>query len=368
MIFNHYTAALDADVPPTMDFLLNRRERLAEYLREQIHEGQITEPLPNTRDWARALGVSCPTLSGALQLLAKEDLVTLHPRQGVRLHGGQKRPSGRTGRRAVRLVYRAADFPAGPTTTRWVVLLSQFLQNNGIHFRIEGCTDARLRALVNLARPAEADRRELLLLLSLPARYQRLFDRSRRSALVVGYPAQGVTLPFVTSDYDGAIQHATHRLLRRGFSRLCLIINKETSVGIHHACHAFNSACSSWPHQPVRAETLHIPLEPCAQLSALNRFAARLRDPCGIILAGPVNVGAIMTCLYAHGVAISTQAELVTIDNSSSSILVWPMPTQYTVSMQALSRVVANAVVHFFETGTVPAIQKTVWMKMIPPG
>lgn len=43
-----------------MNFLQSRAERVAAHIREGILKREWSDPLPNTRDWARKLGVSPP--------------------------------------------------------------------------------------------------------------------------------------------------------------------------------------------------------------------------------------------------------------------------------------------------------------------
>src|SRR5687768_8182751 len=95
-----------------MSFLRSRAEQLADHLRGQIQRGEVVEPSPNTRDWARQLSVSCTALHEALHTLERERLIIIEPRKGVRVNPvATLPPPAASGPRIVRLVQRGADYP-----------------------------------------------------------------------------------------------------------------------------------------------------------------------------------------------------------------------------------------------------------------
>lgn len=349
-----------------MSFLRSRHEQLADHLRDSIRRGQLPEPLPNTRDWAGQLGVSCAPLYAALHTLQREKLIAIEPRRGVRLRATNLvRPrSGMA--KVVRFLYRGMDYPDFSSYSNWCGLLSQRLQTHGIQFNLERCSDARLRALSEKVGD-DALRSELLFLGSLSANYQRRFWRAGRAALIVGYPARGVRLPFVTCDLEGAIRHAAHGLLRRGYSRVHLLINRVHVPAVQRQCDAFAATCSAWPHQPVRGEVVRIPLPPGAQIAWLCGFARRTKDRHGIVVVAPVSVAAVMTALLGHSVLIPQQTEITLIETVPSSVVVWPPPIRYQVSLEAFVNTLTRAAVHFFETGEVPKISKTLPIEQVRP-
>jgi len=200
---------------------------------------------------------------------------------------------------------------------------------------------------------------------SLSENYQRLFQRSGRPSLVVGYPAPGVTLPFVTCDLEGAIRHATHGFFRRGFPHVFMLLNRVTTHALQRQCIAFEEACAQWPRQPVSGHVVRVPLQPVAQITALNRFATRIKDHCGIVVVSPIELGAVMTSLLGHGVLIPKQAEITLINTIPSPTLVWPTPVHYAMSLDAFVKVLTRAALHFFETNTLPKVYKTLPIEML---
>ena len=348
-----------------MNFLRTRHEQLADHLRQQIRLGLLSDPLPTTRDWAGRLGVSCATLSTALHTLERERWLAIRPRQGLRLNPARPGIRAAAAVKRVRLLYRGLDFRELPSYIRWYGMLSQRLQPHGIELIIEKCSDARLLALARKRRSSDGEQQELLLFHSLPAAYQRRFERAGRAALIVGYRAPGISLPFVTFDMESAIRHAAHGLLRRGFVHLDLLINCVLDHAVQRQLGAFRSACADWPHQPVVGETVDVPLEAAAQLATLRRYALRAKGRRGLIIIGPVAVGSVMTALYAHGARLPEQIEIATIDGLPSVAVVVPMPVRYEASLEAFIKALTHAAVHFFQTGTVPGIDKTLPLQLV---
>jgi hypothetical protein len=167
-------------------------------------------------------------------------------------------------------------------------------------------------------------------------------------------------------DFEGAIRHAAHLLLRSGFTRLHLLIRPGGYHAVQVQRDAFRGACAAWPHQPVFAEVLDVPVAVTAQLSTLDRFAARIKSGHGIIVVSPIGADAVLTSLYARGVAVAKQARLAVIEALSPPRALSPMPVWYCASQEAWVRTIARDAAHFFETGRVPATGKTLPVEVRP--
>src|SRR5262245_47248214 len=119
-----------------MSFLRNRHEQLADYLRDQIKHGRLDEPLPNTREWADRLSVSCTTLYSALHTLQRESLISIHARRGIQLKPGCQTAPVSSPVKIVRLVFFSTKFPELPTYPHWFGLLSERMHSQGIQLTV----------------------------------------------------------------------------------------------------------------------------------------------------------------------------------------------------------------------------------------
>ena len=239
-----------------MNFLRSKGEHLADHLRECIHRGEVLEPLPGTRAWSRTLGVDRKTLDRALGILRREGLVTVQAR-GYRLNRSAIKRVIRTATpRVVYMLYYARHFQNLHVARDWVFLLLERLHEHGIRLHLERCGDVRLRTLAHRKQQPN----ELFYLTTFNRRHQLLFAQARKSALVLGSPARGVGLPYITPDPISSVTHATQLLLRSGFRRLHLLLTRPDNPAVHEARAAFETACGGWPHQPVSRQTVFMPV------------------------------------------------------------------------------------------------------------
>jgi DNA-binding LacI/PurR family transcriptional regulator len=228
------------------------------------------------------------------------------------------------------------------------------LQAQGIQLHVERCSDARLRSIAL----QKAQPNELFFLASVAHRHQLLFEKARKHALIIGSPADGITLPFMTADLAGAISHATRLLLRSGFDHLHLLIARLASKGIKESVDAFERACREWPHQPVYGRTEFIPLQNNEHLAAARRFASRVNGRLGVIVSEPVPVGMVQTALLERGVGMPHQVEVVAVFPPLASVNLCPPLRFYRMHDARLVKEITDLAVRFFETGKLRRVSK----------
>lgn len=348
-----------------MSFLRSRAEQLADYLRDAIVRGQLVEPLPDSRSWSKTLGVSRNTLYAALNILQREGLIACDTRKVIRLLPQDRRHPKSVVRapRVVRVLYYGNEFPDVSDSFNRFVALSEHLRVHDVQLTMEKCSDPRLRQIA-----AGKERRgDLLFLLSLPPAHQRLFEREGGNALVLGYPAPGVTLPYVVFDLVAAVRHATQTLLRHRFARISLVVARSKAPGFPRMIGAFHAACDGWPHQPVARDVVAMSLDQKPLLTAARQLAARVAIPHGVIVASPVPLGTLATALLERGVSLAKEVELIGIMTSAESVKICPPPRHYPFPVEAHARILTEAAVRFFETGQLPPLQKTLLSDLVEP-
>jgi len=195
-----------------------------------------------------------------------------------------------------------------------------------------------------------------------------LFEKERRHALIVGSPADGISLPFITVDQAGAISHATRLLLRSGFNRLHLLIARLATKGIRESVAAFEEACREWPHQPVYGRTEFVALQKSEHLAAARRFASRVDGRLGVIVSEPVPVGMFQTALLERGVRIPTQVEAVAVFPALASVYLCPPLRHYRMPNPRLVKEIADFAVRYFETGKLSRIAKRLPPELVATG
>ena len=348
-----------------MDFIRSKGERLADVLRERIQRGELLEPLPGTRAWSRKLGVARETLDQALRILRHEGVVTVYAR-GHRLNPSAIKNDGKKGvlPRVVHMLYYARDYRDLHISREWIFLLLERLHSRGIQLHLERCSDARLRMIAN----QEKQHGELFYLTAFNARHQRLFAKTRKAALVLGSPAPGASLPFITPDPVSSVAHATRLLLRIGFRHLNLLLAPFTNPGIKEILDAFESACGEWPHQPVRRQTVVVPLNDSEQLSAARRFASRVNGREGVVVVGPVPVGLILTALLERGIGVPNQVELVAMWPSLAALKLCPPVRYYPIPDLRFVKEIVTVSERYFESGELPPVHKRLPLELVEVG
>jgi DNA-binding LacI/PurR family transcriptional regulator len=338
--------------------LRSRAEQVADHLRACLARGDLREPLPSSREWSQRLGVGHRTLEAALGILAREGVVSVTPRQGVRLTRPPSASAPLVGARVVRWVCKSTQ-----DTSVWAemyVALSERLSEEDIHLAIERCTAGRLRAL----RDAGERPDQMLLLASLGERDQHWFGGFGKSALLIDLPAPGVRLPWVWNDAESAIVHAVGHLVARGFPRVVLIMPDDPHGS--PVAEPFNEACAR-AHPPVQADWLRLPQAPDEQHAVAERFADRVRGRVGLVMVYPCPPSILMTALLRRGVDVPGQVELTVVNSMAESAQVSPAPVCYPFPVAALARVIARAARQYFHSGRLPRMAKRIPMQVVFP-
>src|ERR1051326_3575029 len=302
----------------SMDYLRSTADLLAQQLRTAIQRGELTNPLPNIREWSRTLEVSRTTLGRALKKLAAEDILAIEHRKGARILSKLASPTkpseGQT--RLVRALYCSRDCPWLPTDLDCNISLSERLQQHEIHVTLERCTDARLRAVAQRGERAN----EMFLLVSLPAIHQRRFERLTHSTLLVGMPASRIRLSSIGTDVAGIVRHAALTLMQHGFTRITMMLNSSRGVGVQRSEEMLLATCAKWQPARVQTEIIRMDLEEERMAQATKRFASRITGRHGLIVIRPVSLTAVLTALIMRGISIPDQVEIIAIESTPHTV------------------------------------------------
>lgn len=334
-------------------FLRSRAEQLADYLRGCIARGEICDPLPGIREWSARLGAGRGTLEQALHILHREGLLSVEPRRGIRLAGVPPRPATADRPRVVRWLLYGRNYPDMSVVMEILAMLSERLQAHDIHLQLERFTAQRFREIHKQGEHPNT----MLFLVSLPAEFQRMFANFRKSAIVIGLPAEGVNLPFVSNDIASAMRHAIALVARRGFRRITMVATEATRSIPETLLRQWCAACDTDLH----ADLVRMPMSLEEHVTAARRFAARVTPGQGIIAVYPIPATSLISALLQHGLSIPRDAEVIGMNTTRAAVRVVPMPTHYPYPVEAFTKTVQRAILHYFEQGRVPR-----WKKLIP--
>ena len=334
-------------------FLRSRADQLADYLRGCITRGELREPFPTIRTLRSKLGVGKDTLERALKALERQKMLRIQPRKGIQLLRAagmpqRERISGES--RVVRWVYYGKKHQDMSSVAEVLLSVSEHLNVHDIHLSVEKCDIPRLKAIHRAGESAN----EMLLLVDLSEKYQRLFADFRKSVLLFAQPFPGILLPYVTIDVLPALRHAIHGLVRRGFQNITLVL-KEGSR--EYPVEAFHRFCAEAPH-PLQARVVKLPMSYPEQAFAARRFAAGLKGRHGVVAVYSISASILMTALLKAGLDVPCQVEVVAVNTTRQAVRVFPVPTYYPYPMDALASVLCKAAVQYFDRGEIPPLRK----------
>ena len=342
-----------------MSFLRSRAEQLADHLRACIARGEIVQPLPNIRAWSLQLGVGHGTLELALQLLRRKGLVRIRPRKGVHLLRATGSLKSSQHPPVVRWIAYGRDHPDISVQREFFGAILEKLSAHEIRFSVEMCNAIRLGNIHQRGTRAH----ERLMLISLPGKFQEMFADFRKNALIIGLPFPGVQLPFISTDVFSAVRHATHNLAQQGFTRISLVIKEGSRQPmVEH----FRKICAEAPY-PIQGDVVRMTDELRGQNVAAQRLAARITGRHGFVTIYPIPASVLMTAFMKKDIKVPEQVEVVAVNTTLQAIRTVPLPTYYPYPVEAFSKAVCQAAVHYFEQGSLPPLRKMIPLKLLSP-
>ena len=339
-----------------MNYLRDRCEQLANFLREGILRGEYAVPLPSTRAWCQQLGVGRPTLLRALQVLASEGLITMTKRGAV-LVPVEKRPPtvSHAATRVVRVLTHGGDVGGFEME---IIRLSEQLQLHGIRLVIESCNLPRLKTIASQG----IHPWELCFLLSIPVSYQKHFSERKDSTLVLGFANPDSPLNYLSPDLDGSIRHATHSLLRQGVKHIVLIEMLAKKAGVTRCVDTFQKTCNEWRAHPITSEVHLAWNDSTSMQNSIKKIVSKIKPPCGIVIHAPISLGILVSNLLQKGFEIPGQVRIMALEYREEEVRFSVPVTHYKTSMDRYAKEVMHAALHYFETGKLPVIKKVLPM------
>ena len=340
-----------------MKFYQSRVEQLAKHLRESIGRGEYFSPLPSVRDWGAKLGAAHSTLVSAIKILKRDGLVRTQPRQGIYLVRRTNIRKSFQQPPLIRWLVYGRKYQESVAYAEILTALGQRLAPHGIRLDLEICSATRLKAIQR-----EGPRNDQMLVLpSFPQELQDLFAGFEKSALVIGHPFPGIRLPYITVDVFGALPHAVWLLVRRGFSRISLVISRLTRQPIEER---FRRACME-PSPPIHGNVVRVPEELLEQNSALRYLARRVSGRHAFIVISPIPVGPLMMALMQRRMNFPHQVDAVGMNTASSDLRTVPLVPYYPYPIERFSKAVCKAAVQYFEQGALPPLKTVIPLRVV---
>jgi len=317
----------------------------AALLRGELERGTWREFLPGERQLAVQMGISRPTLRGALECLAAEGWLT-------RVHGRPTRitrPASTTPARRTQVILLSPvplrEMP--PLMVCWVDELREKLA-------------AAEHALELLTLPAafgpdgekslkhlEKRGQEAVWLLHLaPERVQRWFAQRGFPCLVAGSAAPGVELPSVDLDHRATCRHAGGLLAAKGKTRPVLLLPDTHAPGDKESEQGFLEGYTRQAGKPLILRHDGTVEGLCAQVSA----AARGRAPAdAFVVGGARQAVAVLTCLLGEGCRVPGEVAVISRDDDLFLAHTTPEMARYASDPSKWARVIFKCLLQLME-------------------
>jgi DNA-binding transcriptional regulator YhcF (GntR family) len=310
--------------------------RAATTLRETIRSGALSDPLPGTHELARRLGISRPSVSAALTLLAAEGLIVV--RRGCRTRLAVSRQTrARPLQPSVCVIQpTSSDQFIQRQSTVQLELRARFA-SRGIGWEevvdpklVGPCPEAQIRRLVG------GRRNVVWILIMAPESTQCAFARLGVPALTVGTCFAGVDLPSIDFDHAAVGWHAAGSIIAHGHTKLGLLLPTDPAPG--------DQACRLGFLRYINQQPARIAITEISAPANPARYRARLRQslrpadrPTVLFTMRPPLTLTLFTHLLASGLLIPRDISIVSRDTHPLFDAALPELTRYNGSMTKLA-------------------------------
>ena len=318
---------------------LSIADQAAGALRQAIRSGEIGDPLPGTHQLAAHFGISRPSISAALALLATEGLVVISKGRRTQLTGGGAHSPPLPP--AVCVLCPVAS--STPLFVEHPVMLEMHVAFASLGVRWEAVFEPRLYT----ERP-EARLKQLVtnrphvcwILFSVPERIQQWFAAADVPVLVVGSCLSALKLPSADLNYGAVAWHAAGAMMHHGHRHIALIQPAKPQPGdvatraefLRYAeRHGAGVTVTDW-HAPER-------IAECG--AKLDRLLAGPQPPTALFIMLTIM---IMMRLIGSGIRIPREISIVSRDTHDLIDAALPELTRYTsTAIKLASRAVKLA-------------------------
>lgn len=319
-----------------------------------IRSGYWKQYLPGERELCEHLEVSRRTIGAALAEMQRKGWLEGAQRQRRRI----KRPRSSgvpEGPKGLIAALSATPMQAMSQQTLLVMdTLREKLTKAGCTLElhvIPACFSAHPeRALQKLVENQPA---AVWLLLGSAEPAQQWFASRAVPCLVVGSGRPGIALPSVDSDHRAACRHAGGVLLRKGHTRIALVLPQGNLGGDVVSEEGLREAVErkSGAHLRVLRHdgtATHL----CSLLDAALRSA---HPPTAYVVARPIHVLTVLMHLLRRGQRIPEDVAVIARDNDTFLQAANPPVSRYAINSAQFARRVSTAVRQLVETGALPA-------------
>lgn len=333
----------------------------ADILRHHIATGKVLHTLPGENKLAEDLQVSRKTLRAALQILTAEKIIST-PKAGAR-RSILKEPDKKSVRKksvGVMLPRPLDELHASSQDLFRALRKHMDTREVGLHFH-----DCSFHTPRQNAKQAEdiftTHHADVWLVLETT----RTICEIAQSLDIPTVACGGVTTPDIHNvayDVISAMQHACHKLINAGHTRICYPIDHSGGPP-----DAFLEILEK--HSIPRNDSLHFPVfdnTTAGFVSMLERLFRMNQRPTAFITGGPRNLITLMTWLAKHKLSVPDDISILHIGSDPMLDPIIPQISYYSTSFTPLARELDRVIGSLLESGKINSENKKFFMDYIP--
>lgn len=327
-------------------------------LRDSISEGRWGATLPGEHKLSAEFQIGRPMLRSALKVLEREGYVSISKGKRTRiLQRRVQRP--RKPRRVSILVSNSFDSLSSWHSLMFLKLQAK-LHDAGFQLRIN-CIGAyrtvdRFRAqLGDLCRRYPSS---CWVLVTGFLEIHRYFEaRSDEfAALIAGYPAEGCSLPSLSTDRGAACRHAALKLLAQGHRRIALVLPSPPTAAFQRLRNCFLAAFQGvdmpkcWPRVLLHTEERNdLP-------TRLDRlFSVPAERPTALVVVNPSFTLETLAYCNLRGISIPSELSVIAIGFEPYFNHWYPKITCYRVDSNRYTSHICRLILRLASEGNLPS-------------
>ncbi len=320
--------------------------KVSHEIKQEISRGAWREILPSEHKLSSEIGISRTTLRRALSLLETEGWIQIQQGSPTRIvkKAPKTKRSKKTLSKNIGVLTPSSLSEMRHYSLFWIDELRSILHDfdyrlqmhhGRVYFR-----EHTGRSLSELVKTHPADC--WILAFSTPY-IQSWFEAHNIPAIVSGYPADEVELPFVCTDSRAMVFHAIGQLTAKGHKNIALIREDLSSPGANAMEDSFLDTCRKQAARGINGTV--IKLRDDSPTTAKNTILASLKrskPPTAFFIVNPLHSLTALTSLPRRGFQIPEDISIVTSYGDPSLTYLNPMPNHYAIPYVQLAKKLAD--------------------------
>lgn len=300
--------------------------------------------------------ISRPTLRSALNQLEKENIISVA--QGKHRLIKSSPTGAKVPRRSsteVILLIPEIPSPTRPVALYLIDETYKTLQKAGYRLSIQSPSWINYKnPELYLARHVQENPAACWALLSVSESVQRWFSDQAVPALVSGSCYPGVQLPSIDLDNRAITRHAVGTFLRKGYTRIFLLVPEKLRPGTTTTLAAFNEAIKASTHPETEGRVIRVSPRREGLIRQLNE---QLRPGCrvGLYVTNPLDALFLLTYLPHTNLKLRTDVGMICQGNEYFFEHMMVKPTCYLVSKERFTAKFCQLLLQLARNQNIPA-------------